>query len=61
LFGTNIESPDIRAGIALVTAALCASGETKISHAHQIDRGFFEIEKKLGAVGARIERIAVAD
>ncbi len=61
LFGTNIESPDIRAGIALVTAALCASGETKISHAHQIDRGFFEIEKKLGAVGARIERIAVTE
>ena len=60
LFGTTIESPDIRAGIALLTAALCATGETKISHAHQIDRGFFEIEKKLGAVGARIERIRCA-
>ena len=58
LFGTNIESPDIRAGIALLTAALCASGETKISHAHQIDRGFFEIEKKLAAIGAKIERIS---
>lgn len=55
LFGTKLESPDIRAGIALLTAALCANGETRISHAHQIDRGFFEIEKKLGSVGAKIE------
>lgn len=58
LFGTNIESPDIRAGIALLTAALCASGETKISHAHQIDRGFLGIEKKLAAIGANIERVS---
>jgi UDP-N-acetylglucosamine 1-carboxyvinyltransferase len=61
LFGTNLESPDIRAGIALLTAALCATGETRISNAHQIDRGFFEIEKKLAAVGARIERIRYVD
>ncbi len=57
LFGTHLESPDIRAGIALVTAALCATGETRISNAHQIDRGFFEIEKRLAAVGAQIERV----
>ena len=57
LFGTNITSPDIRAGIALVTAALCATGETRISNIQQIDRGFFAIEKKLGAVGASIARI----
>lgn len=57
LAGTPLESPDIRAGIALLTAALCATGETRISHAHQIDRGFFEIEKKLAAVGAKIERV----
>jgi UDP-N-acetylglucosamine 1-carboxyvinyltransferase len=57
LFGTNITSPDIRAGIALITAALCATGETRISNIQQIDRGFFAIEKKLGAVGASIERI----
>jgi UDP-N-acetylglucosamine 1-carboxyvinyltransferase len=57
LTGTNLESPDIRAGIALLTAALCANGETRISHAHQIDRGFFEIERKLASVGAHIERI----
>jgi UDP-N-acetylglucosamine 1-carboxyvinyltransferase len=57
LFGTKLESPDIRAGIALLTAALCAKGETRISNAHQIDRGFLEIEKKLGSAGARIERI----
>lgn len=57
LFGTKLESPDIRAGIALLTAALCAEGVTRISNAHQIDRGFFEIEKKLRSVGAHIERI----
>jgi UDP-N-acetylglucosamine 1-carboxyvinyltransferase len=61
LFGTRIESPDIRAGIALVTAALCATGETRIGNVRQIDRGFFEIEKRLATVGARIERIQYAD
>ncbi len=57
LTGTSLESPDIRAGIALLTAALCANGETRISHAHQIDRGFFQIEEKLASVGACIERV----
>ena len=57
LTGASLESPDIRAGIALLTAALCAHGETRISHAHQIDRGFFKIEHKLASVGAKIERI----
>jgi UDP-N-acetylglucosamine 1-carboxyvinyltransferase len=57
LTGTNLESPDIRAGIALLTAALCANGETCISHAHQIDRGFFQIEQRLASIGANIERI----
>jgi UDP-N-acetylglucosamine 1-carboxyvinyltransferase len=61
LFGSKIASPDIRAGIALVTAALCATGETRISNVHQIDRGFYQIEKRLAAVGARIERIRHAD
>jgi UDP-N-acetylglucosamine 1-carboxyvinyltransferase len=61
LFGTKLESPDIRAGIALVTAALCASGETRISHAHQIDRGFYQLEKRLAAVGAQIKRIRCTD
>lgn len=61
LYGTSLTSPDIRAGIALLTAALCADGETRINNANQIDRGFFEIEKKLSSVGAHIERIASAD
>lgn len=61
LTGTSLESPDIRAGIALLTAALCANGETRISHAHQIDRGFFHIERKLASVGARIERVVDAE
>lgn len=57
LFGTSLTSPDIRAGIALLTAALCANGTTSISNAQQIDRGFFEIEKKLASLGAQIERL----
>ena len=57
LFGTRLTSPDIRAGIAMLTAALCADGETRISNAQQIDRGFFEIEKKLASVGAQIDRL----
>ena len=57
LFGTHLESPDIRAGIALLTAALCAAGETWIGNAHQIDRGIYQIEKRLAAVGAKIERM----
>ena len=57
LYGTSLTSPDIRAGIAILTAALCADGETRIDNAHQIDRGFFEIEKKLASVGAKIERV----
>jgi len=61
LSGTTIESPDIRAGIALLTAALCATGETKVGNAHQIDRGFYEIEKKLAAAGAQIERVQYSD
>ena len=58
LSGANLESPDHRAGIALLTAALCANGETRIGHAHQIDRGFFEIERKLAARSARTSNVS---
>jgi UDP-N-acetylglucosamine 1-carboxyvinyltransferase len=57
LSGASLESPDIRAGIALITAALCAEGETQIGNIGQVDRGFYAIEQKLAAVGAQIERI----
>jgi len=53
----KMESPDIRAGMALVLAALSASGESIISNIGQIDRGYERIEKKLQSLGADIARI----
>ena len=57
LRGTNMSSPDIRAGIALLIAALSAQGKSVIDNIEQIDRGYLEIEKKLNAIGAQIERV----
>jgi UDP-N-acetylglucosamine 1-carboxyvinyltransferase len=57
----NISSPDIRAGMALVLAALAAKGETRISNIQQLDRGYEDIEQKLRSLGAQIERINVED
>ena len=53
---SGIPSPDIRAGIALLIAALCADGRTVIRSIEQIDRGYEDIEGKLLALGARITR-----
>ena len=58
LMGGAVTSPDIRAGIALVIAALCAKGETTIQNAESIDRGYVSVEDSLGALGANIERRA---
>jgi UDP-N-acetylglucosamine 1-carboxyvinyltransferase len=55
---TGIPSPDIRAGIALVVAALAAEGRTVIRSVDQIDRGYENIEGKLQALGARIRRVS---
>jgi UDP-N-acetylglucosamine 1-carboxyvinyltransferase len=54
----GIPSPDIRAGIALVIAALAAEGHTVIRSIEQIDRGYEDIDGKLAALGARITRVA---
>ena len=56
LIGGTVTSPDIRAGIALVIAALCAKGETVIQNAESIDRGYVSVETSLGALGAEISR-----
>jgi UDP-N-acetylglucosamine 1-carboxyvinyltransferase len=53
----GIPSPDIRAGIALVIAALCAEGRTVIRSVEQIDRGYENLEGKLQALGARVRRV----
>jgi UDP-N-acetylglucosamine 1-carboxyvinyltransferase len=54
----GIPSPDIRAGIALVIAALCAAGRTVIRSVEQIDRGYEDIDEKLLALGARVKRMS---
>lgn len=57
LHGETLESPDIRAGMALLVAALCAEGESTIHNIAQIDRGYERIEEKLRGLGAQIERV----
>ena len=57
LKGTIMTSPDIRAGIALLIAALSANGESTIHNIEQIDRGYENIDSRLRAIGASIERI----
>lgn len=56
LRGSRMESPDIRAGMAMLIAALGARGESEIRNAGQIERGYERIDERLGALGARIER-----
>ncbi len=57
LHGQVLHSPDIRAGMALLIASLCARGESVIHNIHQIDRGYERIETKMQALGAQIERV----
>ena len=58
LHGERMESPDIRAGMAMLIAALCAEGISEIGNVGQIDRGYERIDERLRALGARIERVA---
>jgi UDP-N-acetylglucosamine 1-carboxyvinyltransferase len=57
LYPQTVSSPDIRAGMALLIAALVAQGRSTIHNAQQIDRGYESIETRLQALGARIERV----
>jgi UDP-N-acetylglucosamine 1-carboxyvinyltransferase len=57
LYAQELVSPDIRAGMALVIAALCADGTSTIHNVHQIDRGYERIDERLNALGANIKRI----
>jgi UDP-N-acetylglucosamine 1-carboxyvinyltransferase len=50
-------SPDIRAGVSLLLASLAADGESTIHNVEQIDRGYQNIDKRLNAIGANIQRI----
>ena len=58
LYGTEVQSPDIRAGLALLGAALCAKGTSVINNIEQIDRGYEDIDGRLRGLGAKIERVA---
>lgn len=60
LKGIKMSSPDIRAGVALLIAALSASGTSEISNIEQIDRGYQNIEGRLKAIGAEIERVSAS-
>ena len=57
LRAARVSSPDIRAGMAMLLAALSAKGESTIEHAEQIERGYERIDERLNALGARITRM----
>jgi len=57
LYGQRLTSPDIRAGMAILIAALCANGQSVIGNVAEIDRGYERIDERLRAVGAQIERV----
>jgi UDP-N-acetylglucosamine 1-carboxyvinyltransferase len=60
LYGEHMESPDIRAGMAMLIASLCAEGTSTIGNIGQIDRGYERIDERLRAVGAHIERTEIS-
>ena len=57
LYGENLESPDIRAGMSMLLAALAAKGQSTIRNIGQIERGYHNVDGKLRALGARIDRV----
>ncbi|MFC5647729.1 UDP-N-acetylglucosamine 1-carboxyvinyltransferase [Paenibacillus solisilvae] len=61
LTGAKVMATDLRAGAALVCAALCADGETEITGIHHVDRGYVDITGKLAALGATIIRVDLAE
>jgi len=58
LHGERVESPDIRAGMAMLIAALAAEGSSEIGNIRQIDRGYEQIDERLRSLGAQIERVS---
>jgi UDP-N-acetylglucosamine 1-carboxyvinyltransferase len=58
LHGERVESPDIRAGMAMLIAALAADGVSEIGNIRQIDRGYEQIDERLRALGAHVERVS---
>ena len=58
LYGQRMESPDIRAGMSMLLASLCAEGQSTIGAVYQIDKGYERIDERLRGLGARIERVS---
>jgi UDP-N-acetylglucosamine 1-carboxyvinyltransferase len=58
LYGQRMESPDIRAGMSMLLAGLCADGQSTIGAVYQIDKGYERIDERLRGLGARIERVS---
>jgi len=57
LYGQRMESPDIRAGMSMLLASLCAEGTSRIGAVYQIDKGYERIDERLRGLGAQIERV----
>ena len=57
LHGSTMDSPDIRAGMAMLIAALCADGRSTINNVGQIERGYERIDERLNALGANVKRV----
>jgi UDP-N-acetylglucosamine 1-carboxyvinyltransferase len=57
LRAASVESPDIRAGMAMLLAACCAHGTSTINNVGQIERGYERIDERLRALGAKVERV----
>jgi UDP-N-acetylglucosamine 1-carboxyvinyltransferase len=57
LKGSEMVSPDVRAGMAMVLAALCADGQSAIDNVYQIERGYENLATRLKELGARIKRL----
>ncbi len=58
LYGENLESPDIRAGMSLLLAALTAKGKSTVRNIGQIERGYEDVDNKLRDLGANIQRVS---
>ena len=61
LSGARVMATDLRASACLVLAGLAAEGETIVDRIYHLDRGYESMETKLGALGARVERVRAAD
>jgi UDP-N-acetylglucosamine 1-carboxyvinyltransferase len=59
LHGDHLVSPDVRAGMAMVIAAMAAHGESRISNVYQIERGYEHLVERLQGLGAKIKKVSV--